>query len=67
MSVLTRKLEKRVWCALDVTVEVAAREAVEYGLIEAGSLGTETDTTDGPVIHITGYFDQFHDSERIRN
>ena len=67
MSVPTRKLEKRVWCALDVTVEVAAREAVEYGLIEAGSLGTETDTTDGPVIHITGYFDQFHDSERIRN
>jgi len=67
MSVLTRKLEKRVWCALDVTVEVAAREAVEYGFIEAGSLGTETDTTDGPVIHITGYFDQFQDSERIRN
>jgi len=67
MSVPTRKIEKRVWCALDVTVEVAAREAVEYGLIEAGSLGTETDTTDGPVIHITGYFDQFQDSERIRN
>src|SRR6266496_5534266 len=67
MSVPPKKLEKKVWCALEVTVEVAAREAVEYGLTDAGSLGTETSTTDERFILITGYFDQFPDSERMRN
>src|SRR6266567_1583608 len=67
MSVPPKKLEKKVWCALEVTVEVAAREAVEYGLTDAGSLGTETSTTDERFILITGYFDQFPDSERLRN
>jgi len=61
------KLEKKVWYALDVTVEVAASEAVEYALIEAGSLGTETSTTHGPLIFITGYFDLFPDRERMQN
>jgi len=30
------------WYALELEVEVAAREAVEYALMEAGALGTET-------------------------
>jgi len=30
------------WYALDVDVEPGAREAVEYALMEAGALGTET-------------------------
>ncbi len=30
------------WYALDVSVETGAREAVEYALMEAGALGTET-------------------------
>ena len=30
------------WYALDVDLEPDAREAVEYALMEAGALGTET-------------------------
>lgn len=33
----------RLWHALDVDIDAAAREAVEYALMEAGALGTETD------------------------
>jgi ribosomal protein L11 methyltransferase len=32
----------RPWYALDVETEASAREAVEYALMEAGALGTET-------------------------
>jgi len=67
MSLPVKKLKKSIWYALEVNAEARAREAVEYGLMEAGALGTETATTDGPLILITGYFDQFHDCERIRN
>src|SRR5215216_1552019 len=53
------------WFALDVDLEREAREAVEYALMEAGALGTETnDGTD--VIRSTGYFRDVPDRERIR-
>jgi ribosomal protein L11 methyltransferase len=32
----------RLWYALDVDIDSGAREAVEYALMEAGALGTET-------------------------
>jgi hypothetical protein len=32
-----------MWFALDVTLNTRAREAVEYALMEAGALGTESD------------------------
>ena len=35
------------WYALDVAVEVEAREAAEYALMEAGALGTETNDAVG--------------------
>ena len=35
-----------MWFALDVTLDRRAREAVEYALMEAGALGTETDAPD---------------------
>jgi ribosomal protein L11 methyltransferase len=50
------------WYALDVALEPDAREAVEYALMEAGALGTET--TDLTVI---GYFADTPNRERIRN
>jgi len=50
------------WYALDVDVEPQACEAVEYALMEAGALGTET--TDRTV---TGYFPDTPNRERIRN
>jgi ribosomal protein L11 methyltransferase len=48
--------------ALDVDIEPAAHEAVEYALMEAGALGTET--TDHRV---TAYFAETPDRERVRN
>ena len=50
------------WYALDVDIDGAAHEAVEYALMEAGALGTET--TDRGV---TAYFSETPDRERVRN
>jgi ribosomal protein L11 methyltransferase len=63
------------WHALDLVVSSEAREAVEYALMEAGALGTETTeataitATAEPTnnsLRITGYFDQLPDRERVR-
>jgi ribosomal protein L11 methyltransferase len=54
------------WHALDVDLERDAREAVEYALMEAGALGTETSTNDDLLIRVTGYFDRLPDRERVR-
>jgi ribosomal protein L11 methyltransferase len=58
----TAKEKSRGWYALDIDVEQEACEAVEYALMEAGALGTET--TDRIV---TGYFDEVPGRERVRN
>ena len=50
------------WYALDVDLEPSANEAVEYALMEAGALGTET--TDRGV---TAYFAEAPNRERVRN
>jgi len=60
--VSTTKEKPAGWYALDVDVEPQACEAVEYALMEAGALGTET--TDRTV---TGYFPDTPNRERIRN
>ena len=49
------------WYALDVELEPVACEAVEYALMEAGALGTES--TDAIVI---GYFAETPNRERVR-
>src|SRR6185436_3971791 len=56
---------RRVWYALEVLIEAPAREAVEYGLMEAGSLGTETND-DGSNTTVCGYFDGEPDIETVR-
>src|SRR5688572_32024189 len=50
------------WQALDVEIESQAREAVEYALMEAGALGTETTDT-----KITAYFAETPDRESVRS
>ena len=50
------------WYALDVDLDDAAHEAVEYALMEAGALGTET--TDRGV---TAYFAETPNRERVRS
>jgi ribosomal protein L11 methyltransferase len=50
------------WQALDVEIEPQASEAVEYALMEAGALGTETTDT-----KVTGYFSAIPDREAVRS
>ena len=56
----------KTWCALEVALETQAREAVEYALMEAGALGTETHETDEELVNVTAYFDLVPDRERVR-
>src|SRR5688572_16462254 len=49
------------WQALDVDIEPHACEAVEYALMEAGALGTESTDT-----KVTAYFSETPDREAVR-
>jgi len=60
----TAKEKPNAWYALDVELEPAAREAVEYALMEAGALGTEATETTGNIV--TGYFAEVPNRERVR-
>ncbi|HYO99344.1 MAG TPA: 50S ribosomal protein L11 methyltransferase, partial [Pyrinomonadaceae bacterium] len=56
-----------MWYALDVTAERAAQEAVEYALMEAGALGTETgETPDSQLMRVAGYFASPPEREAVR-
>ena len=54
------------WYAVDLTIETDAREAVDYGLMEAGALGTEFSEADPALPTITAYFKSLPDGEAIR-
>jgi ribosomal protein L11 methyltransferase len=54
------------WHALDVMLLSEANEAVEYALMEAGALGTETSETGLGTSRVTGYFSELPDRERVR-
>ncbi len=49
-----------------LTIESAASEAVEYALMEAGALGTETTNNENKLLSVTAYFDQVPDRESVR-
>jgi ribosomal protein L11 methyltransferase len=66
LSKPTEQQEPR-WHALDVELEAGAREAVEYALMEAGALGTETENSDDALIHVTAYFPSVPQRERVRD
>ncbi|HEY0004654.1 MAG TPA: 50S ribosomal protein L11 methyltransferase [Pyrinomonadaceae bacterium] len=56
----------KVWYAVDVLLRSEAREAVEYALMEAGALGTESlDESDGGV-RVSGYFEEPPAREMLR-
>lgn len=57
---------KSSWFALDVGIESSAREAIEYGLMEANALGTET-LEDGGSVTIRGYFKDRPEIESIKS
>lgn len=54
------------WYALDFTVASDAREAVEYAVMEAGALGSETNDTEGKLLRVTAYFDDPPQRDRVR-
>jgi ribosomal protein L11 methyltransferase len=56
------------WYAVDVEAAAAAREAVEYALMEAGALGTEErDAADADgLVAVAGYFETEPQVESVR-
>lgn len=56
----------RTWFVTDVNVTAAAREAVEYALMEAGALGTETNQQEDDLPTVSAYFDAPPERERVR-
>lgn len=63
----TTDSQVRTWFALEVSIEPAAREAVEYALMEAGSIGTEHISDDVSAERVIGYFETAPDREKIRS
>ena len=57
-------IEKK-WYATEVTTTRNNREAIEYGLMEAGALGTET-VDEGDDVRITAYFESAVDEPKVR-
>jgi len=55
-----------VWLALDLVVGPDSVEACEYGLMEAGALGTEANTLETGRVQVTGYFSDSIDKAEVR-
>jgi ribosomal protein L11 methyltransferase len=55
-----------MWYALDVTTTVAAREAVEYALMEAGAGGTEVVDEEDAALVVSAYFGAPPEVESVR-
>jgi ribosomal protein L11 methyltransferase len=62
VAISVESSERTTWYALDVEIDGVAHEAVEYALMEAGALGTET-TERG----VTAYFAETPNREQVRN
>ena len=54
------------WTALDVETTGSSCEAIEYGLMEAGALGTETTNTADGNYNVRGYFETPPDIDLVR-
>ena len=57
-------MSEKQWVAFDVTTTQENREAIEYGLMEAGALGTETVDSENEV-RVTGYFENPIDENKV--
>ena len=58
-------MSDRRWFAIDIVAFPEAREAIEYGLMEAGALGTETNESDATV-RVTSYYDKAINEVSVR-
>lgn len=66
MSSTEKEYSARRWYALEVEIEAASHEAVEYALMEAGALGTETEEQKHQRQRVTAYFSEVPDRARVR-
>jgi ribosomal protein L11 methyltransferase len=62
----TEPKHERVWHALEVWIEPAAREAVEYALMEADALGSRVAEESGEFARVVAYFDAAPEREHLR-
>lgn len=58
-------MNDKEWYAAEAVVAREAGEAIEYGLMEAGALGTETRDSGAQQL-VTGYFDRQLDERAVR-
>jgi ribosomal protein L11 methyltransferase len=58
-------VKRSVWYVAEAIISHEASEAAEYGLMEAGALGTETSSVDTNVI-VRGYFAESPDIATVR-
>ena len=58
-------MKRSVWYVAEAIISREASEAAEYGLMEAGALGTETSDADGNVA-VLGYFETSPDLATLR-
>ena len=54
------------WPAIDVITTDPAQDAIEYGLMEAGALGTETTAAADGNVNVRGYFEAQPDYDLVR-
>jgi ribosomal protein L11 methyltransferase len=66
INALKEQQQTRLWYGLDLVTTSEAREAVEYAVMEAGALGTETEEGDTGLLRVTAYFDSVPERERVR-
>jgi ribosomal protein L11 methyltransferase len=59
-------VNEQKWYAAEVPVSAESREAIEYGLMEAGALGTETRDADPGHLTVLGYFPAPPELETVR-
>ncbi len=57
---------QKTWHAVDVHLAATAREAVEYALMEAGALGSETTDDNNLTARVTAYFAVAPYQEHVR-
>jgi ribosomal protein L11 methyltransferase len=57
--------QPKIWHALEADTYAAAREAVEYALMEAGALGTYCHDKGQDTLTVTGYFDAMPVAARV--
>src|SRR5215813_1794653 len=59
-------MTSKMWQVIDTVVPAGAREAVEYGLMEAGALGTETIELPTETVRVVGYFESPVELDGVR-